>query len=180
MGALLVGEGFGVALCASGDPLPGIFLMLATGAWWFYSARQSVEATNVGLSGALFGAIGLAPLVPFVAGFLLPVRDALLSTLYAIAVAILLAGLGSASMFSWDAFTFAPMPIDSSYNDVLLRVISQPSTWIMILACVLAALISSLMCGIGKRVWCVIGSTVLGVFLTSVALPGRTIRGYEE
>lgn len=217
VGALLVGEGFGVALCASGDPLPGIFLMLATGAWWFYSARQSIEATNVGLSGALFGAIGLAPLVPFVAGFLLPVRDALLSTLYAIAVAILLAGLGSASMFSWDAFTFAPMPIDSSYDDVLLRVISQPSTWIMILAYVLAALISSLMCGIGKRVWCVlgmiiagalliaglicgslidtlgkemltnpillapvIGSTALGVFLTSVALPGRTIRGYEE
>lgn len=217
MGALLVGEGFGVALCASGDPLPGIFLMLATGAWWFYSARQSVEATNVGLSGALFGAIGLAPLVPFVAGFLLPVRDALLSTLYAIAVAILLAGLGSASMFSWDAFTFAPMPIDSSYDDVLLRVISQPSTWIMILAYVLAALISSLMCGIGKRVWFVlgmiiagalliaglicgslidtlgkemltnpillapvIGSTVLGVFLASVALPGRTIQDYEE
>lgn len=217
VGALLVGEAFGVTLCACGDPLPGIFLMAATGAWWFYSARQSVEATNVGLSGALFGAIGLAPLVPFVAGFLLPARDALLSTLYAISVAVLLAGLGSASMFSWDAFTFASIPIDSSYGDVLLRVISQPSTWIMILACVLAALIGSLMCGLGKRVWCilgmiiagallivglicgslidtlgkemltnpillapVIGSTVLGEFLASVALPGRTFHDVEE
>lgn len=217
VGALLVGEAFGVTLCACGDPLPGIFLMAATGAWWFYSARQSVEATNVGLSGALFGTIGLTPLVPFVAGFLLPARDALLSTLYAISVAVLLAGLGSASMFSWDAFTFAPMPIDSSYGDVLLRVISQPSTWIMILSCVLAALIGSLMCGLGKRVWCVlgmiiagallivglicgslidtlgkemltnpillapvIGSTVLGVFLASVALPGRTFHDIEE
>ena len=55
-----------------------------------------------------------------------------------------------------------------------------------------ALLIAGLICGslidtLGKEMLTnpillapVIGSTVLGVFLTSVALPGRTIRGYEE
>ncbi len=47
-----------------------------------------------------------ASLVPFVAGFLLSVRDALIATLYAACVAVILAGLGSGSLFGWDAITF--------------------------------------------------------------------------
>ncbi len=57
-GVLVVGEAFGVALCACGAPLPGIVFMVATGAWWFYSARFSVEVSNAGMAGVIFGAIG--------------------------------------------------------------------------------------------------------------------------
>lgn len=175
VGALVVGEAFGIALCAKGAPLPGILLMAATGAWWFYSARHSVEATNAGLSAVLFGAIGLAPLVPFVAGFLLSMRDAIISTLYALCLAVMLAGLGSASLIGWDALTFVFMPIDSSFTDVLIRVVSVPSTWIMILALVLAALASSLLCGFGKRVWCITGMLLAGALLIVGLICGSLI-----
>lgn len=174
-GVLVVGEAFGVALCACGAPLPGIVFMAATGAWWFYSARFSVEASNAGMAGVIFGAIGLAPLVPFVAGFLLSVRDALIATLYAACVAVILAGLGSGSLFGWDAITFAPMPIDSSYSDVVLGLIAKPSTWIMILAWVLASVVSSLLCSTGRRVWCIVGMILAGVLLVSGLLAGSLL-----
>lgn len=174
-GVLVVGEAFGVALCACGAPLPGIVFMAATGAWWFYSARFSVEASNAGMAGMIFGAIGLAPLVPFVAGFLLSVRDALIATLYAACVAVILAGLGSGSLFGWDAITFAPMPIDSSYSDVVLGLIAKPSTWIMILAWVLASVVSSLLCSTGRRVWCIVGMILAGVLLVSGLLAGSLL-----
>lgn len=174
-GVLVVGEAFGVALCACGAPLPGIVFMAATGAWWFYSARFSVEASNAGMAGVIFGAIGLAPLVPFVAGFLLSVRDALIATLYAACVAVILAGLGSGSLFGWDAITFAPMPIDSSYSDVVLGLIAKPSTWIMILAWVLASVVSSLLCSTGRRVWCIVGMILAGVLLVSGLLVGSLL-----
>ena len=149
--------------------------MVATGAWWFYSARFSVEASNAGMAGVIFGAIGLAPLVPFVAGFLLSVRDALIATLYAACVAVILAGLGSGSLFGWDAITFAPMPIDSSYSDVVLGLIAKPSTWIMILAWVLASVVSSLLCSTGRRVWCIVGMILAGVLLVSGLLAGSLL-----
>lgn len=174
-GVLVVGEAFGVALCACGAPLPGIVFMAATGAWWFYSARFSVEASNAGMAGVIFGAIGLAPLVPFVAGFLLSVRDALIATLYAACVAVILAGLGSGSLFGWDAITFAPMPIDSSYSDVVLGLTAKPSTWIMILAWVLASVVSSLLCSTGRRVWCIVGMILAGVLLVSGLLAGSLL-----
>lgn len=174
-GALVVGEAFGVVLCACGAPLPGIVVMVATGVWWYFSARYSMESSNVGTAGVAFGAIGLAPFVPFVAGFLLPVRDALVSVLYAACIAVMLAGLGSGSLFSWDAMAFAPMPIDSSFNDVVLRLTSQPSTWIMILAWVLASVVSSLLCGTGKRVWCVMGMILAGAFLIAGLLAGSLL-----
>ena len=174
-GVLVVGEAFGVALCACGAPLPGIVFMAATGAWWFYSARFSIEASNAGVAGVIFGAIGLAPLVPFVAGFLLSVRDALIATLYAACVAVILAGLGSGSLFGWDAITFAPMPIDSSYSDVVLGLIAKPSTWIMILAWVLASVVSSLLCSTGRRVWCIVGMILAGVLLVSGLLAGSLL-----
>ena len=174
-GVLVVGEAFGVALCACGAPLPGIVFMVATGAWWFYSARFSVEASNAGMAGVIFGAIGLAPLVPFVAGFLLSVRDALIATLYAACVAVILAGLGSGSLFGWDAITFAPMPIDSSYSDVVLGLIAKPSIWIMILAWVLASVVSSLLCSTGRRVWCIVGMILAGVLLVSGLLAGSLL-----
>ena len=57
-GVLVVGEAFGVALCACGAPLPGIVFMAATGAWWFYSARFSIEASNAGVAGGYLVLLG--------------------------------------------------------------------------------------------------------------------------
>lgn len=172
VGALLSGVVFGVALCTSNAPIPGVVLMAATGAWWYFSGRFSVESTNVGLSSVVFGSIGMAPLVPFVAGFLLPARDALISTLYAAGMAILLAGLGSGSLLGWDMVAHILAPVGPNYTDVVIMVVSQPSTWIMVLGWVIGAVAASLLCGTGKKVWCVVGMLLAGACLIACLVFG--------
>lgn len=174
-GALIAGEGFGVVMCACGAPLPGIVLMAATVPWWFYCARFSVEGTDVGLSSVIFGAVGLGPLAPFVAGFLLPVRDAIISTLYAALVAVLFAGLGSGSLLNWNMLAYIGASVGSGFNDTLLQVIMQPSTWITILAWVLASVVASLLCGTGKKVWGVLGMLAAGALLIAGLIAGSLL-----
>lgn len=174
-GALIAGEGFGVVMCACGAPLPGIVLMAATVPWWFYCARFSVEGTDVGLSSVIFGAVGLGPLAPFVAGFLLPVRDAIISTLYAALVAVLFAGLGSGSLLNWNMLAYIGTSVGSGFNNTLLQVITQPSTWITILAWVLASVVASLLCGTGKKVWGVLGMLAAGALLIAGLIAGSLL-----
>lgn len=174
-GALIAGEGFGVVMCACGAPLPGIVLMAATVPWWFYCARFSVEGTDVGLASVIFGAVGLGPLTPFVAGFLLPVRDAIISTLYAALVAVLFAGLGSGSLLNWNMLAYIGTSVGSGFIDTLLQVITQPSTWITILAWVLASVVASLLCGTGKKVWGVLGMLAAGALLIAGLIAGSLL-----
>lgn len=174
-GALIAGEGFGVVMCACGAPLPGVVFMAATVPWWFYCARFSVEGTDIGLSSAIFGAVGLGPLAPFVAGFLLPVRDAIISTLYTALVAVLFAGLGSGSLLNWNMLAYIGTSVGSGFNDTLLQVITQPSTWITILAWVLASVVASLLCGTGKKVWGVLGMLAAGVLLIAGLIAGSLL-----
>lgn len=174
-GVLIAGEGFGVVMCACGAPLPGIVLMAATVPWWFYCARFSVEGTDVGLSSVIFGAVGLGPLAPFVAGFLLPVRDAIISTLYAALVAVLFAGLGSGSLLNWNMLAYIGASVGSGFNDTLLQVIMQPSTWITILAWVLASVVASLLCGTGKKIWGVLGMLAAGALLIAGLIAGSLL-----
>ena len=174
-GALIAGEGFGVVMYACGAPLPGIVLMAATVPWWFYCARFSVEGTDVGLASVIFGAVGLGPLTPFVAGFLLPVRDAIISTLYAALVAVLFAGLGSGSLLNWNMLAYIGTSVGSGFIDTLLQVITQPSTWITILAWVLASVVVSLLCGTGKKVWGVLGMLAAGALLIAGLIAGSLL-----
>ena len=174
-GALIAGEGFGVVMCACGAPLPGIVLMAATVPWWFYCARFSVEGTDVGLASVIFGAVGLGPLTPFVAGFLLPVRDAIISTLYAALVAVLFAGLGSGSLLNWNMLAYIGTSVGSGFIDTLLQVITQPSPWITILAWVLASVVVSLLCGTGKKVWGVLGMLAAGALLIAGLIAGSLL-----
>lgn len=174
-GALIAGEGFGVVMCACGAPLPGVVLMAATVPWWFYCARFSVEGTDVGLASVIFGAVGLGPLTPFVAGFLLPVRDAIISTLYAALVAVLFAGLGSGSLLNWNMLAYIGTSVGSGFIDTLLQVITQPSTWITILAWVLASVVVSLLCGTGKKVWGVLGMLAAGALLIAGLIAGSLL-----
>lgn len=174
-GALIAGEGFGVVMCACGAPLPGIVLMAATVPWWFYCARFSVEGTDVGLASVIFGAVGLGPLTPFVAGFLLPVRDAIISTLYAALVAVLFAGLGSGSLLNWNMLAYIGTSVGSGFIDTLLQAITQPSTWITILAWVLASVVVSLLCGTGKKVWGVLGMLAAGALLIAGLIAGSLL-----
>lgn len=175
VGALCASVCWAVSMCLYDAPVCGLVLLVAAPLWWYYGARSCVEAANVGMSSVLFGAIGMAPLVPFVAGFLLPVRKALLSTLYAALMALMLAGLGSASLLGWDITSYGTVAISAQFAAVVASFVVIPSTWLTILAWVLAALVASLLCSMGKKVWCVFGMLVAcacqiaGVILGSLA-----------
>lgn len=175
VGTFVIAEAFGVSLCACGAPLPGIALMALTVPWWYCSARHSVEGTNVGLSAALFGAVGLSPLVPFIAGFLLSARDSIISTLYSALMALLLAGLGSASILGWDPAAYIGSGITSNVNAVLLSMLAMPSTWVAILSWVLACVASSMLCGLGKKSWSIVGMIFSGAFLIAGLIVGSLL-----
>ena len=109
------------------------------------------------------------------AGFLLPVRDAIISTLYAALVAVLFAGLGSGSLLNWNMLAYIGTSVGSGFIDTLLQVITQPSTWITILAWVLASVVVSLLCGTGKKVWGVLGMLAAGALLIAGLIAGSLL-----
>lgn len=172
IGALVIGCALGVGLCITGNILPGILAIAATAGWWAAAGRFSMESPAVGLMPALFGAFGLGPLTPFVAGYLLPVRDALITTLYAAFLAILLGGFGSGTIAGWDIVNVLPAALNSSLQQTLLAMIQQPSLWITVLGWTLAAMVASLLCGLGRRVWCVLGMVLAAVLMFAALFVG--------
>lgn len=57
VGALFACEALGVSLCVFGSPVLGVAFMAAAACWWYFAARHSREAANVGLLPALIGSI---------------------------------------------------------------------------------------------------------------------------
>ena len=82
-------EGVELSVCILGSgwedvyKRQGVAFMAAAACWWYFTARHSREAANVGLLPALIGSFGFAPLAPFAAGYLLRPRDAAATTLFA-------------------------------------------------------------------------------------------------
>lgn len=172
IGALVVCEAFGVTLCVFGSPVLGVAFMAAAGAWWYFFGRHSHEASNVALLPALIGSFGFAPLMPFVAGYVLRPRDAAITSLFAAFLALALAGLGSCSLSGWNAVSCALVPFGGSIQDLAAGMLITPSTWITIVAWVGAAAASSALCGTGKRPWCTVGMVLAGALEIAAVVLG--------
>lgn len=163
VGALVACEALGVTLCVFGSPVLGIAFMAAAGAWWYFSGRNSRETSNVGLLPAVIGSFGFAPFAPFAAGYVLRPRDAAITALFACALSLVLAGLGTGSLAGWDALTFGAAGLSGSVQSHVAAMLVTPSTWIVAVAWVAAAAVSSALCGTGNRVFCVLGMVLAGV-----------------
>ena len=162
LAALFACEALGVSLCVFGSPVLGVAFMAAAACWWYFAARHSREAANVGLLPALIGSFGFAPLAPFAAGYLLRPRDAAATTLFASVLALTLSGLGSHVLSGWDAFSYALVPLAGSVQDLVAALLVLPSTWITLVAWVAAAAVSSALCGTGNRAFCTLGTIPAG------------------
>ena len=172
VGALFACEALGVSLCVFGSPVLGVAFMAAAACWWYFAARHSREAANVGLLPALIGSFGFAPLAPFAAGYLLRPRDAAATTLFAGALALTLSGLGSHVLSGWDAFSYALVPLAGSVQDLVAALLVLPSTWITLVAWVAAAAVSSALCGTGNRAFCTLGMILAGALEVGAIVAG--------
>lgn len=172
VGALFACEALGVSLCVFGSPVLGVAFMAAAACWWYFTARHSREAANVGLLPTLIGSFGFAPLAPFAAGYLLRPRDAAATTLFAGVLALTLSGLGSHVLSGWDAFSYALVPLAGSVQDLVAALLVLPSTWITLVAWVAAAAVSSALCGTGNRAFCTLGMILAGALEVGAIVAG--------
>ena len=172
VGALFACEALGVSLCVFGSPVLGVAFMAAAACWWYFAARHSREAANVGLLPALIGSFGFAPLAPFAAGYLLRPRDAAATALFAGILALTLSGLGSHTLSGWDAVSYALVPLAGSVQDLVAALLVLPSTWITLVAWVAAAAVSSALCGTGNRLLCALGMMLAGALEIGAIVAG--------
>lgn len=153
----------------------GIVLACAAGAWWYVSGRYGFARSACGVMPALVGAVGFGALAPFLAGYVLRVKDALCAAVFSFVVAFVLACAGSMSCFDWSVFSF--IAFDDGMDARATQLLLSPSTWIIGIAWVASALIISAACigqyrtlaflgGLAATV-CLCGAVILSAFVAS-------------
>ena len=177
LGAPVACVAVGVSLCVLGSPILGLVLIAATGAWWYLVVlpKRSVASSDVGLLPAVLGSFGFSAFTPFVAGYLLRPIEAAATSLFAAVLALSLAGLGSAQLAGWDAITYASVAFGPNAQAIAAAMLATPSTWTMMAGWVLASAASSLLCGMGSRVWCAVGMAVAGLLLIAALVAGSLL-----
>ena len=143
LGALLGFVSLSAMLVMCGVPAAGCVLLAGTGVWWWYLGRAGDAIANAALATPLAGAIGLGPLGPLAAGFVLRPVAAMATAAFQVLCGFMLAGLGSASFMGWDVlatwhFSTAAFASDA-VMDRMAAMLTEPGTWIMAASWVLAA-----------------------------------------
>ena len=90
------------ALLACGAYVPGILLLAAIGAWWWFVGRQGRAAANGLLSFPLFSAVGLAPVSALFAGYVTRIPQAVATAALGGLLCLTCAGFGSMDLTNWD------------------------------------------------------------------------------
>lgn len=171
MGALLAYAVLSAALIAQGAPAVGCALAAATGAWWWFVGRDGVASANVVLTAPLVGAVGAGALAPLAAGATLrPVR-ALATAAFSALVALILACLGSKSLFGWEVLSgwgFAEADVQGAMASLL----AMPGTWAVVAGWVASAAALSVLCLRGSRTLVVVGAVIASALLIVAACVG--------
>ena len=149
LGALLGLLAFSGMLIACGIPAAGCVLLVAAGVWWWYLGRTDDASANAVLAAPLAGAVSLGPLAPLAAGFCLRPVPAMITAAFQAMCALLLAGLGSGSLFGWNMLAtwhfstgaFAGEVV----SDCMVALLSQPGTWAVVASWVVAAGVCALL-----------------------------------
>jgi hypothetical protein len=115
-------------------------------------------------SPALFGSFGCAQISPLLCGYLLDVKDAAATSLFAGLLSVLLAAFGSMSLGGWWAFDNW-QHLGAGYEQTLLLVLQRPSTWVTVASWVAAAVVFAACCGRGSRVLAALGAVLGGAIL---------------
>lgn len=162
-GAAMAVAALAVALVWQGAVVPGVVVAVAGVAWWAFVGRRGHARANVGVSGVVLGAFGFASAVPLLAGYMLGVRNAVISAAFAAALAFALACAGSASLGGWNVFAYSVFP--EGMNDAALVLLANPVMWATAAAWTVAAAVAGWTCSRRSRAWAVAGMLVSTVLL---------------
>ena len=144
LGAVLSLSALGVSLLINGNALVAVLFLVATYFWWFYVGRWGVRQTNTALNPASLACVGLNPLTPLLIGLSLNIREVLLNVIMALFLSFVLAGYGSLSLFEWNPFLLTDTMPDVQAN--IWQLMQQASTWCMVTAWIVAAIIVRIFC----------------------------------
>lgn len=167
-GALAAYAVLSAALIAQGAPAAGCLLVAAAGAWWWFVGREGTAQANCALAGPLAGAVGAAALAPLAAGVALRPVQALASGALSAFAALVLAALGSGSLFGWDAFA----TWDFSGADIqgnLVGLVVDPGTWAVVAGWVASAGLLSVLCLRRSRALLIVGVAAAAAVLVAAA-----------
>ena len=167
-GALAAYAVLSAALIAQGAPAAGCLLVAAAGAWWWFVGREGTAQANCALAGPLAGAVGAAALAPLAAGAALRPVQALASGALSAFVALVLAALGSGSLFGWEAFA----TWDFSGADIqgnLVGLVVDPGTWAVVAGWVASAGLLSVLCLRRSRALLIVGVAAAAAVLVVAA-----------
>ena len=162
----------GVAFFLSGSFLLGLAVIGVTIVWWRGLGREGEAQALSALVQPLAGAAGFGALAPITAGALLPVGQALLSSLFSVFTALALASLGSCDLGGWNPWTnlrFAGFDTFAGFDaqSALITTLQLPGTWCVAVSWVLAAGAYSLLCVRGTRAFDIAGSLAAGAILVA-------------
>ena len=134
----------GIAFVMCGHPIVGAFVLIVTVAWWYTIGHEGSASANVVLLLPMLGSIGASTMVPFFSGASLPPLRACATTFIAFVFAVILSGLGSASILDWGAFAHWDF-VRPDVSGIILRVLSRPDTWAIVLGWMVATAALSLL-----------------------------------
>ena len=149
LGALLGLLSLSGMFIACGVPAAGCVLLVAAVIWWWYLGRKADAPANAVLAAPLAGAVGLGPLAPLAAGFSMRPLPAMAAAAFQAMCALLLASLGSGSLFGWDMLATWHFSTGAFAGEVvadrMVALLSQPGTWAVVASWVLAAGVCALL-----------------------------------
>lgn len=180
VGALLSFSLLGLALVNNNALIVGILVVAATFAWWFFIGRDGSRQANAALLSTAGSSIGLGSLTPLITAYFLHPRQAFLTTLYAAFLSVVLAGLGSVSITSWDIFQFWNIHMWTEVNANIITTLQNPMTWAIIVSWLISAPLASLLFDRGSTLASILGG-VCAVVVTCVlpALASTFILGHD-
>jgi hypothetical protein len=168
-----------VSLLINGEYLLGILLLIATPCWWFFVARKGANQTNTALSPVLFGCFGLSQLSPILIGFCLTLRETFINVAMALLLACILAGYGSQSLLGWEPLVF----VQSASFDVqagVWQLLQQPSTWCIVIAWFVAAVLMRVFCLRQTRLFAFFGVLLATAILLFAVMLGAWLGSGQQ
>lgn len=152
--------------------LPGFLLLITTGVWWWFFGRSSDMMCTVTMLQPLFGSFGFAPVAPVLAGALLDIKDALVTSAMIVISAFAFASLGSADIMNWDLMSNFIVAVDpfiagASISNGFVESISSVYNWIIAASWIAAAVLYSLFCRRGTHAFDIMGSIVAGAIVVA-------------
>ena len=180
VGALLSFSLLGLALVNNNALLVGILVVAATFAWWFFIGREGSRQANAALLSTCGSSIGLGSLTPLVSAYFLRPREAFFTTLFASFLAVVLAGLGSVSITSWDIFQFWNIHMWTEVNANILTTLQNPMTWAIIASWLVSAPLASALFDRASVPMSILGAAI-AVAITCIvpALVSTLILGHD-